>query len=340
MTPALVAPLRQPRLVRWLTVWVPLASIVIALVVAARPSWWFAVIAVDLWFLSFPHVASTFSRTAFRAADRSEHRWILTRLPWIALAGCATVTALFGASVLNGLYLFWQTFHYARQARGMHRALRHAHEQPPHDLLGDLTLYGVALWALSRRLVQHPRTFLGVEIALPRVSSAVAVALALVAAALFAAFVLRMLRDAVREGSAFEPASRVFVLTQVVVFVVSYVIIESPTIGWLAVNIAHNAQYLLFVYAWNKRRFAGEPQDSAGALARLIEPRRGWLFYAVFAAIGAVMYGAAALIADVSYAAWGLTVTYLVLVQALNVHHYVADQLLWRAPKRSVTVAR
>ena len=72
----------------------------------------------------------------------------------------------------------------------------------------------------------------------------------------------------------------------------------------------------------------------------MIEPRRGWLFYAVFAAIGAVMYGAAALIADVSYAAWGLTVTYLVLVQALNVHHYVADQLLWRAPKRSVTVAR
>lgn len=57
------------------------------------------------------------------------------------------------------------------------------------------------------------------------------IALALVAAALFAAFVLRMLRDALREAHALEPASRVFVLTQVVVFVVSYVIIESLTIG-------------------------------------------------------------------------------------------------------------
>jgi hypothetical protein len=56
MTPALVAPLREPGLVRWLTVWVPLAAISIALVVAARPSWWFAIIVVDLWFLSFSHV--------------------------------------------------------------------------------------------------------------------------------------------------------------------------------------------------------------------------------------------------------------------------------------------
>jgi hypothetical protein len=220
----------------------------------------------------------------------------------------------------------------------MHRALRHAHEQRAEDALGDLTLYSVALWALSRRLVQHPTTFLGVAIALPTVPPVIAVALAPVAVALFALFVLRMLRDALREGRAFEPASRVFVLTQVVVFVVSYVLIESPTIGWLAVNIAHNAQYLLFVYAWNQRRFAGEPRSSLGALAHLLDPRRGWLFYAVFALIGAVMYGAAALLAEMSFALWGLTVTYLVLVQAFNVHHYVADQLLWRAPKRSVTV--
>lgn len=333
MSLAVAAPLREPRFVRWFVAWVPLASIAFALAVMWRPSLWTWAIVADLWFLSFPHVASTFSRSAFRATDRDEHRWILTRLPWLALLGCASVAWAFGAPVLNGIYFFWQTFHYVRQARGMHRALRSAHGEPARDPLGDATLYSVALWALTRRLVQHPSTFLGVEITLPRVHPWVASVLAVVSAALFAAFVLRMVRDALRRSERFAPAPSLFVITQVIVFIVSYVLIESPTIGWLAVNVVHNAQYLLFVHAWNKRRFAREPNDALGALRPLVVPGRGWLFYAVFAAIGAALYSTAALLADATRALWGWTVTYLVLVQAFNVHHYVADQLLWRAPK-------
>ena len=125
-------------------------------------------------------------------------------------------------------------------------------------------MYGAALWGLSHRLVQHPRTFLGVELALPRIPPAVEWACAALAAATFVAYGLRELRAIAREREQYPAAPLLYVLTQVLLFFVSYVLIESVTIGWIAVNLWHNAQYLLFVHAWNKRRFFGATRAEKG----------------------------------------------------------------------------
>ncbi len=111
--------LTEPAFVRWFIGGVPLVGLCVASLIALRPSWWAVAVWADLWLLSFPHVASTFSRTAFRAADREEHRWMLWLLPLVALATCALTAATVGIGVLNGAYFFWQTFHYVRQGRGI-----------------------------------------------------------------------------------------------------------------------------------------------------------------------------------------------------------------------------
>jgi hypothetical protein len=328
------ATLADPSFTRWFVVWVPLAAIALACTVALAPGLWPYALFVDLWVLSFPHVASTLSRTAFRGEDRRAFRWTLGALPLASLAACAAVVAAFGLAALNTGYFFWQTFHYVRQGRGMYRALRHTHRQSPQDPLADAAMYGVALWALAHRVVQHPETFLGVTLALPRVPAWVEWPCAALGTSAFLAYLARELRAVSREGARYEPTPLHYLVTQVVIFVVSYALIPSPSIGWLAANLWHNAQYLLFIHAWNKRRFYGSTRAERGALDGLVAPGRGGHFYAVFALLGAAVYLAAQVAGALSARWWGLGATYLVIVQAINMQHYIADMVLWRAPAK------
>lgn len=326
--------LAEPSFVRWFVVWVPLAALTLVAAVLIAPSLWPYAVFADLWLLSFPHVASTLSRTAFRQEDRKAFRWTLFALPLLSLAVCGGVAWGLGLATLNAGYFFWQSFHYVRQGRGMHRALRHAHARPPGDSLADAAMYGAALWGLSHRLAQHPRTFLGVELALPRIPPAVELACAALAAGTFVAYGLRELRAIAREREQYPAAPLLYVLTQVLLFFVSYVLIESVTIGWIAVNLWHNAQYLLFVHAWNKRRFFGATRAEKGGLDGMVAPGRGWLFYLVFALIGALVYRGAAIVSGVAAPWWSAGAIYLVIAQAINMQHYIADMVLWRAPAK------
>jgi hypothetical protein len=348
------SPLSERTFVRWFVGAVSLFALSVAAIVAARPSLWPYVVTADLWLLSFPHVASTFSRTAFRAADRREHWWLLVALPLLSIGGVAAIAGIAGIAALNGGYLLWQTFHYVRQGRGMYRALRHANGAEATDPLADWTMYLVALWAVTHRVAQRPTTFLSVPIALPVIPTQVEIVCAISAALALFAYALRSARDALSRRGRLEPASTLYLLTQVVIFVAAYIVIDSPSIGWLAVNLWHNAQYLFFVYAWNNRRYAhrynnpdndnpnndNPDNDKPDALRWFVAPERWWLFYTGFAAIGAAMYTAAALLADASVALFGLGATYLVLVHAINAHHYIADMVLWRAPRRPSSPSR
>jgi hypothetical protein len=333
------ATLAAPSFARWFLVWVPLGALALALSVALAPSLWPYAVFVDLWLLSFPHVASTLSRTAFRKEDRRSFRWTLLQLPLASLACCALVVRAFGLAVLNAGYFFWQTLHYVRQGRGMYRALRHTHGQPPNDPLADAAMYGAAVWAIAHRVAQRPSTFLGVEIALPRVDPRLEWPCALFAALAFALYVMRELRALAREGARYAPAPLLYVLSQVSLFTVSYVLIAEPSVGWLGVNLWHNAQYLLFVHAWNKRRFHGSTRAERGALDGLVSPGRGWLFYAVFALLGGAVYLAVGAAGHVANRVWGLGSTYLVLMQTINMQHYIADMVLWRARPAARPVA-
>lgn len=268
---------------------------------------------------------------------------MLLALPLLSIGGVAAIAGVAGIAALNGGYFFWQTFHYVRQGRGMYRALRHANGATPTDPLADWTMYLVALWAVAHRAGQRPTSFLSVPIALPAIPAQVEFVCAIAAAVALFAYAARSCRDAIARRERLEPASSLYLLTQVVIFVAAYVVIDSPSIGWLAVNVWHNAQYLFFVYAWNNRRYAhrfhDNPDEQPDALRWFVAPERWWLFYAVFAAIGAAIYTVAALIADASVALFGLGATYLVLVHGINAHHYIADMVLWRAPRtRDATI--
>jgi hypothetical protein len=322
--------LARPRFLSALVLGVPAVALVALGVVEAVPRAWTTVLALDLWLLSFPHVASTFTRTAFSRSDAREHRGLLLVLPCFAFVLALSLGQTGGARALNTVYFFWQTFHYARQSRGIYRALRRAAGRSADDVLSDCVVYLVSLWALVHRCASAPVEFFGsplwVPVA-PRAFEVVCVSAVLVAFALWA---LRVARDDTESQHARDVWHQVYLISHALVFVVGYVVIDNPTRGWLTVNIWHNAQYLLFVWAWHHRRLGRDLPASNSLLATMAN--RETLFFAVCALLGAVLYITIYTLAD----AWQHAVrnfpVYLVLVHAVNFQHYIADMLLWRSP--------
>lgn len=53
------------------------------------------------------------------------------------------------------------------------------------------------------------------------------------------------------------------------VILVVYVLITDITVGWLVINVWHNAQYMLFVWMFNNRRFSAVAGAKALLMSRL-----------------------------------------------------------------------
>ena len=129
-----------------------------------------------------------------------------------------------------------------------------------------------------------------------------------------------------------EPAAGM--LSHFAIFSIAYLLIDDITYGWLAINIWHNAQYILFVWMFNTRRFKDGIDPEARFLSYLSQPHRLWLYLLTSVAITGVIYWAilgtlsAVLLA-------GLSAT-IVLYQIVNFHHYIVDSVIWKVRKPSI----
>jgi hypothetical protein len=139
-------------------------------------------------------------------------------------------------------------------------------------------------------------------------------------------------RAAATHDGARDQWHQAYVLGHVAMFVVSYVLVADATRGWIAINVWHNAQYLLFVWVWNRRRFARAPSPDA-LLAKLSAPGCEVQFFLVCALLGALLYATIGLVTAGTVVPNNPSLlAYVIVVQAVNFHHYTADMVLWRRP--------
>ena len=126
-------------------------------------------------------------------------------------------------------------------------------------------------------------------------------------------------------------------LSHFAIFAAGYVLIEDLTYGWLAINIWHNAQYILFVWMYNARRFGGGIDPEARFLSYISQPKRLWLYLLICVAITGVVYWAILGTLSAIFFA-GLSAT-IVLYQIVNFHHYVVDAIIWKRRRSPVPKA-
>lgn len=295
------------------------------------PAAFMAVLTIDLWLLAYPHVASTFTRVALSRADARRHAFLLVGLPPIVLAATGGVAWLGGAVALNTLYFAWQTIHYTRQSDGVARAYRRASgaRSAGRDLLTDAVVYAFPVWGVLHRIDQRPTAFYGAPILVPSIPGVLAPLAGALAVTLLVAWSARQVR-ALRGGAPVLGLT-LHVASHAVVTVVSYVIVDDVTEGWLFINVWHNAQYLAFVWVANARRFGRGVDPSHPVVSWLSQPRRvGW-YAAVLLLLGGGFY--LALGEVTATLPQHVLPVVLVVHLAVNFHHYLVDAVIWRAPR-------
>jgi hypothetical protein len=216
--------------------------------------------------------------------------------------------------------------HYTRQSYGIARAYQRTTTNGARpDRLTTVVLFAFPAWGLLHRAHQHPAVFYGAPLYSPPVPKAAVTACGAIALCALAAWIVHRMRA----SGASSIGHDLFVLSHVALTTISYVVVKDVTSGWLFVNVWHNAQYLLFVWSANERRFSVRTEPDRPLFTRLplyvaICLGGSTLFYLALGALtsrGAVT----------SILPW-----FLVCHQAVNFHHYLVDAVIWRSKPLSI----
>jgi hypothetical protein len=329
--------LRNRRFDLWFILGLPAIGILVGLFVTWQPIFFWGILVIDLWFLGYHHVISTYTRLCFDWKSFRESRFLIFGL--LPLVAIVTLYVAFSVGIwaIVSVYLYWQWFHYARQSWGISRAYRAKERNALFEdgWLDQAIFYALPVLGILYRSWQEPRTFIGLELHVVPVPFWLVSAAAAVTALLLAYWVLRRIQGWRENRLAL--AHTLYMLTHFAIFAFAYIVIEDITYGWLAINIWHNAQYILFVWMYNSRRFGEGIDPEARFLSYISQPNRLWLYLLVCVAITGVVYWAVLGTLSAIFFA-GLSAT-IVLYQIVNFHHYVVDAIIWKRRKPALQKA-
>lgn len=298
--------------------------------VVMEPATFPFILFVDLWFLGYHHVISTYTRLAFDPAARREHWLFLYVLPPAILVFVIALAFLIGEWVVASVYLYWQWLHYTRQSWGVQQAYRRKSSElvTENEHLTKAAFYLLPLWGILYRSYQDPALFLGMEVRVIPVPLIVVQIVGAAAVLTSLGWVAQRIM-AHRRGAA-PKAHSFYMLSHALVFTTGYLVIDDITYGWLVINIWHNAQYVLFVWLFNTKKYRNGITEEAPFLSKISQPKNWWMYFGVCIGIATVVY--AGIDYSTSSLATALPIT-LIVYQSLNFHHYVVDSFIWKLRK-------
>ncbi|MEM1062337.1 MAG: hypothetical protein AAGJ97_08420 [Planctomycetota bacterium] len=310
--------------------------------VVVAPALFPTLLLLDLWLLGYHHVISTFTRLTFDAESRRKNRFLIYYLPPLVVAGVGAMVYGLGAWSVVSLYFYWQWLHYTRQSYGIFRILSKKsgiEAGAAHDRAAITALYAVPLFGVLWRSRQNPDTFLGLECWFMPVSEVVLAVAGAFAAVSMLWWVWETFRA--REDGRWNPTVTIYLLTHHTIFYIGYYAITDINFGWLAINVWHNAQYIMIVWAFNQRRFKGGVDPKAWLLSWLSQPRTGRAigYFALCLTISTGFYAATAWTLESSFLA-AVPAASVLLYQTINFHHYITDTVIWRRPKQAAPAAK
>lgn len=298
------------------------------------PELFWPMLTVHTWLFGYEHLVATFTRLLGRPEDRARHRPLLLYVPPLVLLSLCAVAKTYGLTGLYTLYFLGQWHHTVRQSWGLAQQYRQRAGGLAWDPAGlsELTLWSVPVWGLVHRCAQRPDEFLFQPFWLPPVPPLCATIAGLLSGALWLYWLGTRIRAFYRGQLAISHT--LYLLSHHLVFLASYVLIDELCSGWLLVNVWHNVQYILFVWLYNRRRFAAGIEPQARTLSWLAQPglRRAALYFLASVALAMPFYYLLPRL--------GLTLDELlrntatpcaiVIGLALTFHHYIVDAIIWK----------
>lgn len=297
------------------------------------------ILAADLWILGYHHVVATYTRLAFDAQSFAENKGlILYLLP--AVAGAVVLLVLSaGLWLVPTIYLYWQWWHYTRQSEGISKAYigKSRDKQLPNPRLARAALYSVPLTGILAVSHRSPPDFLYFPLRTLPVTESVVLIAAIITVAILGLWVLEQVK-AYMAGRLAIPYV-MYVTSHFIVYFFAYIYMEEINYGWLIVNIWHNAQYILFVWLYNNRRFSGGLDKTHQFLSTISQNGRFILYIATCLTISTFVYFLfTSFLSDALSTTFAMTATMtgLIIYQTINFHHYIVDSLIWKLRKKPI----
>ncbi|NNE41489.1 MAG: hypothetical protein HKN14_11300 [Marinicaulis sp.] len=312
---------------------VGVATIAIAAGFAAAfyPPAFVPLLVADMWLIGYQHVIATFTRLK-DYEDKTERRFMLYALPILVAGFVGIVAWQIGVIAIVTIYLYWQWFHYTRQSWGISQAYRHKSGGLVKEdaNLSTLTFYALPAFGILHRSWQNPDTFLTLPVYTPPTPGWLVVLAGTVAVATLLWWAYQ--RILAWRAGVLPVAHTLYMVSHFAIFTTGYLLIEDITYGWLAINIWHNAQYILFVWLFNNNRFSKNPNGTV--LSWLSQTNRAPVYFFVCVAIATIVYSSIA-ISTHELAVVGLPIAILVY-QAINFHHYIVDSRIWKTRTKTM----
>jgi hypothetical protein len=309
------------------------AGFLAALLVTADPRLFPMLLFADLWLLGYHHVIATYTRLAFDAQTLRVHRFLAVDLLVIVTLATLGVALTAGAWVIATAFLYLQWFHYMRQGYGIarmyFRATPDGRMQGSRDLIADCAIYLVPIYGIASRSATMDDRFLGFAVKPLVLPDPIVTLLGIAAAAAVIAWMAKTTRAALAGTLDVHYAG--FVASRIGIFLLAYIWMADVNVGWLAINIWHNFQYVLVVWMSNAKRYAGGIEPTARFLSRISQPGRVALYFAWCLTITTIVYAALDRF-TVLVLGGGMAVT-IGIYMGINFHHYIVDALIWKRRK-------
>jgi len=130
-----------------------------------------------------------------------------------------------------------------------------------------------------------------------------------------------------------------YMLSHFAVYFIAYILITNINYGWMTINIWHNAQYILFVWLFNNKRFNGGLDDKHKLLSTLSQTNRFPLYIITCLTISTGVYTMLQYYGvDLISSSLGVSVAAATVIayQTINFHHYIVDSRIWKLRKKAV----
>jgi hypothetical protein len=290
----------------------------------------------DLWLLGYHHVVATYTRLAFTVDSLRRNRFMAVDLLVLVMVATLALAFTAGAWAVATAFLYLQWFHYMRQGYGIarmyFRTTPDGQGAGARDLIADLVIYLVPVYAIVARSSTMGTLFLELPVRAVVLPGVVVTTLGLAAAAATGVWAARSLISLLR--GTLDTSYAGFVLSHVAIFLTAYVLIDDVNVGWLAINVWHNLQYVLVVWMVNTKRYASGVDPTAMLISRLSQPGRIVAYFMTCVAISTIVY---IVLGRFVFALGGGLALTVGLYMGINFHHYVVDAMIW---KRRRTVAQ
>jgi hypothetical protein len=318
---------------------IPLIAIASGFLVTYDNNLFLPILAADLWLLGYHHVIATYTRLMFDKKSFVENRALVIYLfPAVALF-VLLLAVYIGPWVVTTIYIYWQWWHYTRQSEGISKAYagKSRGKEFGNPLILRATFYAVPVTAILALSNRAPAEFLYFALRTLPVADVVVTIAGVVTSALLIMWLIEQVK-AYRAGKLAVPYV-IYVISHFVVYYVAYIHLREINYGWLTINIWHNAQYVLFVWLYNNRRFDGKPTQEQKLLSTISQNGRFILYIGTCLTLSTVIYFLiTSVLSDAISATFTLTasMTGVIIYQTINFHHYIVDSVIWKLRKPKI----